>query len=107
MVSGLPRCGHRTTKKRYWDYHKSVIPPSSDDVPEEVVEVFEGVEGDGFVDVYKPTEGGVVVHGGNKCEGAGRSDEIVTLGQEAEVFTWIAVGERKGRCFYRQWTIEG
>ena len=27
LVSGLPRCGNRTTKKWYWDYQNAVVPP--------------------------------------------------------------------------------
>ena len=63
------------------------------DVLEELVEVAEGGFGDGLLRVGDPVERQVTVHGGDEREGARRADEPVTMGEQAEVFAGIAVGE--------------
>ena len=65
----------------------------SDDVAEEVVEIAEVLGGWVLGWVHDPVEGHVAVHRGDEGEGAGRTYQIVTMGEEAEILGGVALGE--------------
>ena len=58
--------------------------------------------GDRTRGVAKPTERGVVIHRCHEGEGAGRTNEVVAVRQQTEVFARIAVGEGEGHGEGRQ-----
>ena len=56
-------------------------------------EIVECPEGYGGLRVFYPVKGRVVIHGRYEGEGAGRTDEVVTVGEQAQVLGWIASWE--------------
>ena len=52
-------------------------------MPEQIIEMSEGCFGDLLVDILQPAEGHIVIHGSGKSKGTGRTDEVVTLRQQA------------------------
>ena len=55
--------------------------------------VHDPVEGEVAVRVHDPVEGEVAVHRGDEGEGAGRTYQIVTMGEETEILGGVALGE--------------
>ena len=65
----------------------------SNDMAEEGVEVLEVFRGWILGGVHDPVEGEVAVHRGDEGEGAGRTYQIVTMGEETEILGGVALGE--------------
>ena len=65
----------------------------SNDMAEEVVEIAEVLGGWVLGGVHDPVEGHVAVHRGDEGEGAGRTYQIVTMGEETEILGGVALGE--------------
>ena len=60
---------------------------------EEVVEIAEVLGGWVLGWVHDPVEGEIAVHRGDEGEGAGRTYQIVTMGEETEILGRVALGE--------------
>ena len=65
----------------------------SNDMAEEVDEIAEVLGGWILGGVHDPVEGEVAVHRGDEGEGAGRTYQIVTMGEETEILGGVALGE--------------